>query len=72
MMGVIQGASIWYLFLTGLNKSFDFKRLGMAKRIVIMILTPVCLKYLDGCETIALIWALITPKTDFKIVKKYI
>lgn len=58
------------MFITGFNKTFDFKKLNWCKRVMYTITTPIWVRYWEVSEAIAVLWALITPITEFQIVKK--
>ena len=60
----------WYMFILGFNMPFDFKKLSLLKRIFYAITTPIWVHYWDFCEAIALVWAVVTPITEFQIIKK--
>lgn len=62
--------SVWYLMWFGLFHSFNVNQMSIIKLFFYLITTPLWTRYWEIVESIALIWALVTPKNGFAIVKK--
>ena len=59
-----------YFYWFGLIKNFNLDKYNLLTNIILFLSAPIFIRYMDICNTLAFIWALVTSKSDFHIVKK--
>jgi hypothetical protein len=69
-LGNLHEVCMFYLFLFGINRQFDFTRVSCIERLIYIIGIPIWLRFWIIAQASATLWGLLTTKKGFDIVEK--